>query len=221
MRSDDLSPLLLAAGATGDVGYRQGTVIDWDPDTGDNTIDVAGAKLTDLPVLSASAITLAPGDVVGILRTRTSWMILGSITTASLRIRAAHTDSTHHSVAADMEWHSLPDGPSVTATIGNSRQCVVLMAMATNATDCQIGCGVAVSGASTIDPLNTASAAAGLFGASGAVFSGSVSSFQVFTDEDELHPGSNTFTLQYKAGGGSSGSSSHIFWDRRITVIPL
>lgn len=221
MRSANLAPLILAAAGGGELGFRQGTVVSWDPDTGENTIRVGGSDLADLPVLSASAITLAPGDVVGILRYRSSWMILGSVTTSSLRIRAAHSDSATHTITADSLFHDLTadPGPSVTVTIGNSRQCVVLMAMAINAKNSEVGCGVAVSGASSIAPLNTASAGGGAFGPTDTTIVGSCSSFQVITADDGLEAGSNTFTLQYIAQNGTGGS--HLFWDRRITVIPL
>lgn len=60
--------------------FRQGTVTAWDTDTGQNTIAVAGGVLTDLPVLESSGVVnLSAGDVVQLIRSRSSWAILGRV----------------------------------------------------------------------------------------------------------------------------------------------
>ncbi len=60
--------------------FRQGTVTAWSTDTGQNTIAVAGGVLEDLPVLESSGvINLAAGDVVQLIRSRSSWAILGRV----------------------------------------------------------------------------------------------------------------------------------------------
>lgn len=72
---------LIAAGADGEqVQYRQGIVRAWNPETGDNTIEVAGGILTDLPFLSTvEALATQVGDVVGVLTVRSQWWIIGRI----------------------------------------------------------------------------------------------------------------------------------------------
>lgn len=78
-RASDLTPLLAPAPAP-TVGLRQGTVLSYDPSDGSNTISVAGAVLTDLPLLNIGDTTnLAVGDVVVIVRYGSSWAILGRL----------------------------------------------------------------------------------------------------------------------------------------------
>lgn len=63
------------------VGFRQGVVDAFDPDNGQNTINVGGAQLLNVPMLnSGEATTLKPGHVVGLLVWKNSWFILGRIT---------------------------------------------------------------------------------------------------------------------------------------------
>jgi hypothetical protein len=75
----DLTPLLFP-GPGPDVGFRQGTVLTWDAETGTNTIDVGGATLTNVPVLnSTEVISLEAGDVVALLTFKSSFFILGRV----------------------------------------------------------------------------------------------------------------------------------------------
>lgn len=79
MIGDDLTGLFGKASAP-DSGFRQGTVQAFDPESGQNTIAVAGGILTDVPVLNIGDLVLiVPGDVVVLLRLRSSWAILGRI----------------------------------------------------------------------------------------------------------------------------------------------
>lgn len=80
MRGDDLAPLL-AGGERSDLGFHTGTVVAWEGGTGANTIDVAGATMTDLPILNTSdTVMLEPGHVVGLIRFKTTYFILGRVT---------------------------------------------------------------------------------------------------------------------------------------------
>lgn len=80
MRADDLTNLFTFGGAA-DVGFHQGTVTAWNASTGANTISVAGAILTDVPILNTGeAIALKPGHVVGLLRFKSTYFVLGRIT---------------------------------------------------------------------------------------------------------------------------------------------
>jgi hypothetical protein len=82
-RADDLAPLLASSGDN-NIGFRQGTIVDWDLSTGSNTVQVGGAQLTDLPTMSMNGqVILYPGDVVGILKVRSQYFILGRIDTVN------------------------------------------------------------------------------------------------------------------------------------------
>lgn len=62
--------------------FRQGTVVAWNASTGENTIDVGGGTLDDLPILNTGeAIALKPGHVVGLLVFGQQVFVLGRITT--------------------------------------------------------------------------------------------------------------------------------------------
>lgn len=75
----DLAPLLASAGLP-DVGFHQGTVTAWNEVTGTNTVTVNGATLTNLPALNLGEfVILEPGDVVGLLRFKHTYFILGRI----------------------------------------------------------------------------------------------------------------------------------------------
>lgn len=81
MIGDDLTGLL-GPGDGPEFGFRQGTVVSFNIIGGQNEIDVGGTVLTDLPFLNPGGYTiLQPGDVVVLVRMRSSWAILGRVTT--------------------------------------------------------------------------------------------------------------------------------------------
>lgn len=82
MQGSDLVSLLTPDPGSG-VGFRQGVIASWNPATGENTVQVGGAILENVPILNTGeAIALKPGHVVGMLTTRSSWFIIGRITPA-------------------------------------------------------------------------------------------------------------------------------------------
>lgn len=80
--NDDLTPLLLT-GNTGelpDLGFHQGVVLAWNTQTGENVIRVAGSDFANLHMLNITeALVLEPGHVVGLLRFKNVYFILGRI----------------------------------------------------------------------------------------------------------------------------------------------
>lgn len=63
-----------------DLGFHQGTITAWDAQTGENTVQVAGSELQDLPMLSiGDTVDLAAGDTVGLLRVKSTMFIVGRI----------------------------------------------------------------------------------------------------------------------------------------------
>lgn len=79
MIGDDLTGFLTPPDDPG-FGFRQGTVVAFDPVTGENTISVAGGTLTDLPLLNiGDTVNLAAGDVVVLMRLKSAWAILGRL----------------------------------------------------------------------------------------------------------------------------------------------
>jgi hypothetical protein len=80
MRADDLAPLIQPPPSAG-LGFRQGRVLAWDPETAHNTIEVAGTVMQDIPILNgAEALLLGVGDIVGLITHGSTWFILGRVT---------------------------------------------------------------------------------------------------------------------------------------------
>lgn len=77
--SDDLAPLLFPP-IRGDFGFHQGKVVTWNQETGQNTILMAGATLVDVPILNGTEVPLLePDHIVGMLRWKSSYFIMGRI----------------------------------------------------------------------------------------------------------------------------------------------
>ena len=79
MITDNLAPLFGTSGPG--VRFRQGTVQSWNPETGENTVDMGGGTLTNVPILNTGeAIALKAGHIVGLLGQGASWFIIGRVT---------------------------------------------------------------------------------------------------------------------------------------------
>jgi hypothetical protein len=77
---DDLVGLFAPASGPG-VGFRQGQIVAWNPQTGENVVNVGGTELSNLAILNTGeAIALKVGHVVGLLTMSGSWFIIGRIT---------------------------------------------------------------------------------------------------------------------------------------------
>lgn len=217
MRTDHLAPLLTPAGQP-DMGFRQGVVLAWDPQLGTNTIDVGGTQLDNLPTLAASTISLAVGDVVGLIRFKSTYFIAGRIAPAgggALATRSAEVP-TQESTTSASYVNLTTAGPSVQAYIGGSRQCLVIVQASAAIVNGVASCAAYVTGASTIGPTKPAYIGSNTT----SQILGSVCSTDLLTANDGLNPGLNTFTVKYaKTSGG--GADSAVFGQRTITVIPF
>ena len=76
--TSDLVSLLNDRDREQSVRVRQGVVESWDPDTGDNTIRVAGGQLLNVSALKAGSATLTVGDTVTLLSAGQRWFLLGN-----------------------------------------------------------------------------------------------------------------------------------------------
>lgn len=216
-RSDDLVPLLLQARKS--LAMHQGTVLSWDSSTGTNTVEVGGTVLEDLPVLaSTGTVLLAAGDVVGLLRYKSTYFVLGRIGVAgegALAIRAA-TVVAQEGTTSD-SWGDLATvGPTLfDVYVGSTRRCLVFVSVEVSYGDG--GGGAAsfhVSGASDIAPDGVQSA----FSGSNAAGSLSAAAFMVLTADDGLHEGLNNFRMKFKRYVGTGEAK---FRNRRIVVQPF
>lgn len=61
-------------------GYRQGTVVAWNPTAGTNQVNVAGTNFSNLPVITqADLYNVRVGDPVAVVRYNDSYAVLGKI----------------------------------------------------------------------------------------------------------------------------------------------
>lgn len=217
MRSDDLAPYMVPPGKA-DLGFRQGTLLAWDPQTGANTVEVGGTKLSNIPTLSASTLALAAGDVVALLRYRSTFFITGRIAAAgagALAIRSANI-GTEESTTSSTKTDLATPGPSVDAYIGASRQCLVIVQASMRILNGVCSAWPVLTGASSL----TGSSPAFVGSDTGTVLS-SATSTSLITAADGLNPGLNHFKVQYARSSTGTGGSAAYFANRTITVIPF
>lgn len=244
--TDDLVPLLAAQAGTG-VGYRQGIIRAWNPQTAENTVEVDGALFDNLSILNTNeALQLAPGHVVGILTTggaARSWAILGRLTIPGTpeaasalaavfsRIIAASdpAEGTRNSVDfGDLTGATV--GPSVTTTISPSGRALVLWTADIGKSDSfqrftTGGVSVAVSGATTV-PANGIYTLGHFFefpgtgAATDALVAGGLQGamMHLFTG---LNPGVTTFTMKYRNRAADSGIGPVEFSSRELAVFAM
>jgi hypothetical protein len=235
MPGDDLVPLLIPSNAP-TVGFRQGVVLAWNQDTAENTVQVAGSILTDLPILNTSeAQLLEPGAVVGIMTAGSSWFVMGRITVpgtadaasalslVSRRIQASSdTAQGTRSATTYGDLTGAAVGPAVTLTVSSSGKALAFWSADHGETggwetDVQDGVSVAVSGATTVAASAsfaighrlTAQSATGSFS-----YGTQTTGMHLFTG---LNAGVHTFTLEYRSGTGQTIQ----FRERELAVFAL
>lgn len=248
MRSNDLVPLLAGLNKGPAVGFRQGVIVSWDPDTAANSVLVGDAVLENLPILNTSeAAILAEGDVVGILTAGQTWGILGrftvpgtpeavsSIQSITNRIQAATDNSngtTTSTTYGDLTGTSV--GPEVSIRIGSSGRALVFwgaeMGMATSGgvmTDqykTTPHVSVELTGANSVSPDNAIALNVNL-DHPGSGFPGTATA-KFWIQCSAMHvftgltPGLTTFTLKYKHDGMTPNNACN-FQSREIAVFAL
>lgn len=63
------------------IAVRQGVVQAWDTNTGENSVQIAGGTVVNIPSLTAEAAELVAGDVVAVLTSGDTALVLGKVTT--------------------------------------------------------------------------------------------------------------------------------------------
>lgn len=79
--ADDLTGILTTlVKADDEIGFRSGKVTAWNITNGENTIVIAGTAIQNVPMLSrGEALAIQVGDVVGILRVKSQYFVMGQI----------------------------------------------------------------------------------------------------------------------------------------------
>jgi hypothetical protein len=237
-----LSELFTAApaGPAQAMSYRQGVIVEFDPLTGANKINVGGTVLEDLPILNTTeALLLTPGAVVGIMVVGSTWAILGRLAIpgtpdAASALTAVRTFSdsvvTSESTTSTTYTDLATVGPAVAdVLIGASGRALVtvsceIRSVAAAGSAISTGAGFMnfdIAGATTLSPLDPW-AALGWIRYDESAASTKAIDIRVAASRQTLltglNPGAHTFTALYKAGSSSNAAT---FLGRNITVIPL
>lgn len=78
--AERLAPTSARAAPLPELGFHQGLVTTWDNLTGENTVQIAGASITDVPMLNIGDTTnILVGDTVAVLRYRNAYFIIGRV----------------------------------------------------------------------------------------------------------------------------------------------
>lgn len=224
-RADDLTPQLVPP-KTGLLGFRQGVVVSWNAHTAENTIDVDGATLTNVPIINTSeALLLTTGAVVALNTWQGSWYIVGRITVpgtaeaatalamVSQGISSAQVD-TSESTTSTTYTDLATAGPTVSSVyITSSGRCLLMMsALMGVPTSCAAYMSCAISGATTLAATQAQRSVS--LGAISSIVQGSPTCVVEVTG---LNSGLHTFTAKYMSTSGGSCS----FQYRNLTVVPF
>ncbi|PRX48689.1 hypothetical protein B0I33_104507 [Prauserella shujinwangii] len=219
------------ASGGGDIGFHQGVVTAWNASTGENTLTVAGGVVNNVPVLTtADSIMLNVGDVVGLLRFKSTYFILGRIAPpgggAAMSMRTGELSATEGLSTGNNDptgtWVDLATvGPVVPDVyIGSSRRCLVLIGCAVRANNASGFMSFEVSGASTIAPPKATGLGVNNHQNGGSTVSATTSAARLLVAEDGLNEGFNTFTAKYWYTVNNNGTGCE-FEARSITVFPF
>lgn len=242
--SDDLSELFAPPPASPslEMRYRQGRVLTFDQVTLENTVDVGGTTMTNLPLLGVGESTLlAPGAIVGItsvqsLRGTATWAILGrmvepntadafnAISLLSSWVSAASIqtqETTNNTSYTDLTT----PGPTVTVTVRHTGRILIMLSSQIQFIDADPldGAGgrvtVEMSGANTLSaataegPIRITNFLAHNLGGSDTL-QGTYTQTVLY---EGLNPGPTTITMKYAANVAENTD----FGRRTLTVISL
>jgi len=233
--TDDLVPVLAAQPAPG-LGYRQGVLRAWNTVNAENTVDVGGMLVDNLPILNTNndALQLAAGDVVGILTTgaaASSWMILGRVTmpgTPAAESLLSQVSSgidvgvvnTAQSTSSTTYGDLATVGPSATVTIRPTGKCLVIissqMGYATAGSTGGCKASFVATGANTLGTSPQRSI--NMYSNMGSPSTARVDQFGATFYLSGLNPGATTFTMKY---GAQAGGATADFADRVLVAFPL
>lgn len=226
MKSDDLATLFTSLPGLG-AKWFSGTVVNWDELTGSNTVLIEGAEFQDLNILSTWAIQpLQPGDTVGGFRVGSQHFILGKVGApgAGAGNQIASDQVVPNEGTTSTTFTDLATvGPTVTVYIGSSRRALVSI---TSSIECAgsnpsyIGgaFGCEVSGASSIGPSFGAAEENQYSGGATIGFTRTITRLTLYTADDGLQTGINTFQMKYLSDVASTAAA---FAGRTLTVFPI
>lgn len=231
----DIAALMTAGMAppagNSDIGFHQGVIQSWDDLSGVNTVLVNSSSIPNVRVINSGlGVSYTAGDVVGLLRFQTTYFIMGRIAAAgaSAAQQVVSQQIDTYETTTNTGWVDLATpGPTVSAFIGSTRRCLVLVTATISASGGSTpvyqggAAGFTVSGASSIsaDLSRAARAIQAVTSTSGVGFTQTHSMTKLLTASDGLNAGFNTFTSKYTMEPGATVAVG--FRYRNLTVIPL
>ncbi|MFD6770987.1 hypothetical protein ACFWC6_32735 [Micromonospora chalcea] len=233
---DDLAPLFEAGPPAGAMGFRQGVIVEWNPLTAENKVDVGGTLMTNLTVLNTSEIaTLAPGDTVGVAVVGSggakTFGILGRMlipgtsdaskiidTLRGGSITSAFTLAAGSFTGEQATFADLPGsfGPQLTVNVGRSGRLLVIGSAKVESSNGVLAAMVAQIG-NAAPTYDNAVALTALIQADPNDLSIGSAQVREFTG---LTPGPVTVTAKYIAEFAAPGVVTS-FADRALVAIPL
>jgi hypothetical protein len=229
MKSNDLYRDIVDANGRPKVQWHKGLVESWDDETGSNSININGASVPDVSVLSTGAVQpFQDGDSVGVILVGSVPFIIGKVrepgSGAAERIVSSRVASLQTvplgGAFADL---AASFGPEVTVYIGSARRCLVIHSCEVIVSGIPVAGeegavyqAVQVSGESSL-AVETAVTDAFFKAIAGGAASVSATTF--VTAANGLKQGMNTFTCKYKAT--ADGSQTVQVNNRVLSVIPF
>jgi hypothetical protein len=203
-----------------DLGFRQGKIVTFDAVTGENSVNVGGTIIENVSLLNITGATLLqPGDIVGLLRSRTQYFIMGRIAVPGhgeigTQLSLAYTNSQIDLAALTTQdsWLDLPSsaGPIVqNVPIGNAGRAIVFSRAEIHSTSHGY-MAFEISGATSRAPAFED--AASYHSHTGALAGIGAASLALVED---LTPGLHVFTSKYHTVGASSD-----FAFRSLVILP-
>lgn len=203
-----------------ELGFHQGVVVSWNSLTNENRVFIAGTEFVNIPTLvSSDSILLRPGDIVGVLRFRSTYFILGRIAlpntnrTTDLQVSSVgNNESTTSTTPTNLTTF----GPEIGSLYVGSARRVIIFASAYITVQNQVESGdfqVSVTGASII-PFTTPGTLFQDVTNPGEVIQANITAIDLVDASDGLNEGFNTFTMKYSSGLGNSVE----FASRRLIV---
>lgn len=233
-RADDLTSVLMAApeGPSQPMSYRQGVIVTFNRATLENTVQVGGSVLTNVPILGISdAASLGPGNVVGLMVVGSTWAILGrmvtpgtqeatdAITAVSQKIYTGYEPGLQ--TVTSVPFADLPGGPALDFVVGASGRVLIMIGADSQGVNDGPIMSFALSGANTL-----AASSDRAYFVRGVSTVPSTDAILVRVQAaaviglDSLTPGLTTITAKYAEASGGPGNSAGVS-RRRITVFAL
>jgi len=249
--NDDLAALFAdpPAGPSQDVRFRQGVIVTFNPLTLENTVNVGGTVMANLPLAGVGEATLlVPGAVVGIMcvgDAAKTMYITGRIVTPNTADATSAISLLNSQIKSDFimtdeattstAYTDLATiGPRVTVPVGPTGRILVVASAQmngttnfANATSGDNRFNLEMTGANTQSPSDVTGLLLGIWDfVIGIVDVGTptLSYARAITITAQavfsgLNPGDTTITMKYRNAAGASNSAS--FARRTLTVIKL